>query len=473
MKLGSCAMLHAPRTDSPYLQGLYAPVASELTADLEVVAGTLPTDLEGSFVRNGANPKLPPKGRYHWFDGDGMVHGVELGGGKATYRNRYVQTDALAAETQAGEPLWTGILEPVDLRNPRGPFKNTANTDLVYHAGKLLALWWQTGIPYHLALPDLATRGPELFGKDHRAGISAHPKVDAITGEMMFMTFGPKKPYLQYGVIDAAGQLTHFTPIHGVPGGRYQHDIAITEHYTLLMDLPMYADPEMLKLGKSRVRFFRDQPARFGVIPRKGTDADVRWFEFSACYIYHTINAWEDGDEIVMVGCRIADPLVGDPQNPARDVPAIGLQRLEPQLWEWRMNRITGATKETALGDRLREFPRMDNRLLGRKSRYSYLPNIAPEPTLLFDGLVKHDHDTGREVSFSYPEGTFGGEAVVCPRVGSTAEDDAYLLTYATNRGGDSELYVWSARDFGDPIARLRVPQRIPIGYHAYWAPAA
>lgn len=460
---------------SPYLQGLYAPVHDECTArDLETYEGTLPDDLTGSFVRNGANPWLAPKGRYHWFDGDGMVHGIEIGAGKATYRNRYVRTDALAAEREAGEPLWTGILDP-DFSNPRGPFKNTANTDLVFHAGKLLALWWQTGVPYQLSVPELETRGKELFGVDHRPGISAHPKVDALTGEMMFMTFGPKAPYLSYGVVDASGTLTHFTPIHGVPGGRYQHDIAITEHYTLLMDLPMYADPEMLKLGKSRVRFFRDQPARFGLVPRRGVDADVRWFEFSACYIYHTINAWEEGDEVVMIGCRIQDPLVGDPQNPERTqpIPAIGLQRLEPLLWEWRMNLRTGTCKERQLGDQLREFPRMDNRRLGRKSRYSYLPDIAPAPTLLFRGLVKHDHETGSELTYRYPEGTFGGEAVVCPRLGSDGEDDAYLLTFTTSEAGPSDLYVWSAREFGEPIAKVRLPQRVPVGYHAYWAPAA
>src|SRR5688500_8266227 len=119
-------------TRSPYLEGPYAPVTEEITArDLEVV-GQLTPDLHGTFVRNGANPKLPPRGRYHWFDGDGMVHAIELAGGTATYRNRFVRTPGLNAEIEAGEALWTGILEPVDLKNPRGPFKSTANTDLVF-----------------------------------------------------------------------------------------------------------------------------------------------------------------------------------------------------------------------------------------------------------------------------------------------------------------------------------------------------
>lgn len=472
----------AARTSGgPYLEGPYAPVAEEIVArDLEVVDGAIPEDLAGTFVRNGANPKFPPKGRYHWFDGDGMIHAVALEGGKASYRNRFIQTSGLVAETEAGGPLWTGILEPVDFMNPRGPFKNTANTDLVFHAGKLLALWWQTGIPYEVRLPDLETCGEVLFGREHKAGIAAHPKVDPRTGEMMFMAFGMFPPYLSYGVIDAKGDLAHFVPIESVPGPRYQHDIAITERFTILMDLPMYADPEMLKVGKSRVRFFRDKPARFGLVPRHGAGADVRWFEAEACYVYHTINAWEERnaagqDEVVMVGCRIADPLMGDPQNPTRPhpIPSIGLQRLEPYLHEWRMNLATGKVIERRLGDVLVEFPRMDNRLLGVKSRYSFNPKVAHEPTVVFEGLVKHDFERGTDVVCQYPKGWSGGEAVVCPREGSTGEDDAYVLTFVLEHAtGNSELWIWSARDFGAPIARVKMPARVPAGYHAWWVPS-
>lgn len=465
---------------SPYLEGPYAPVDGEIVArDLAIVSGALPRDLAGTFVRNGANPKLPPKGRYHWFDGDGMIHGVEIGEGKAIYRNRYVRTPGLLAEIEAQKPLFTGILEPVDLKNPRGPFKNTANTDLVYHAGKLLALWWQSGAPYAIRLPDLETCGEELFGETHPVGISAHPKVDPRTGEMMFMTFGMRPPYLSYGVVDANGKLAHRVPIESVPGPRYQHDIAITERFTILMDLPMYADPEMLKVGKSRVRFFRDQPARFGLVPRHGGGSDVRWFEAEPCYVYHTINAWEErsenGDEVVLVGCRIADPLMGDPSNPTRPhpIPSIGMQRLEPYLHEWRMNLAMGTVTERRLGDILVEFPRMDNRLLGVKSRYSYNPKVAHAPTVVFEGLVKHDFERDSDVVHAYPEGWSAGEAVVCPREGSAGEDDAYVLSFALEHAtGKSELWIWSAKDFGAPIARLAIPARVPVGYHAWWVPA-
>jgi carotenoid cleavage dioxygenase len=465
-----------------YLEGPYAPVQEEIVArDLVAPAGfgEIPKDLVGTFYRNGANPKLPPKGRYHWFDGDGMVHAISFADGKATYRNRFVRTKGLLAEIEAGKPLWTGIMEPPDFGNPHGPFKNTANTDLVYHAGKLLALWWQSGVPYNLRPSDLETCGREMFGPKngtpHKPGISAHPKVDPKTGEMMFITFSVFAPYLSYGVIDAKGELAHYTSIDSVLGPRYQHDIAITEHHTILMDLPMYPDPEMLKVGKSRVKFYRDQPSRFGLIPRRGTNSDVRWFEASPSYVYHTINAWEIGDEVVMVGCHIADPLVGDPTNPTRSfaVPSIGLQRLEPYLHEWRFNLKTGKTTERKLSDAMVEFPRMDNRVLGSKSRYSFNPKVAAAETVVFEGLIKHDFETNRDHVQMYPPGWSAGEAVVCPREGSTGEDDAYVVSFAQEHAtGKSELWIFSARDFGAPIARVPIPQRVPAGYHAWWVSA-
>ncbi|MET1048437.1 MAG: carotenoid oxygenase family protein, partial [Acidimicrobiales bacterium] len=132
---------------SPYLSGSYEPVQTEITADLEVVAGALPDDLAGCFVRNSSNPRFEPEGRYHWFDGDGMVHGVHLGNGTATYRNAYVRTAGLADDEAAGRCLTTGILEQPDLSRPGGPWKDTANTDLVFHAGQLLAVWWLGGEP--------------------------------------------------------------------------------------------------------------------------------------------------------------------------------------------------------------------------------------------------------------------------------------------------------------------------------------
>lgn len=458
---------------SPYLSGNYAPVHTEITAADLRVEGEIPRDLDGAYVRIGSNPRFLPKGRYHWFDGDGMIHGMHFSGGAATYRNRWVRTPAFLAESEAGHALWTGVTERPDFTNPRGPFKDTANTDLVFHAGKLLALWWLGGVPHVVGLPDLDTRGAETFG-GRLPTVSAHPKIDAVTGEMMVFDYKPFPPYLTYAVIDKTGQLVHKTTID-LPGPRLQHDMAITERFTILLDMSMMWDPELLQKGKTRARFFRDKPTRFGLLPRHAPGAEIRWFDASPCYIYHTINAWEEGDEVVLIGCKIEAPLCDDPDNPAakRTVPTIGFLRLEPRLYRWRFDLRTGGVKEETIDDVLTEFPRMDNRRLGRKSRYSYNPRLADAPTLLFDGVIKYDTDTGATSTFQYPAGRFGGEVVFAPRVGSRDEDDGYLLTFVADEAtGESEAYVLDARRVdGPPLAKVKIPQRVPTGYHSFWVP--
>src|SRR6185436_4669595 len=146
--------LHVDRIDladairtgvNPYLVGPYAPTRDELTlTDLDVV-GEIPDDLNGVYVRNGPNPQFEPSGRYHWFDGDGMVHAVHFSEGRAVYRNRWIRTDGFEREQKAAGPLWRGIIEPWKDNPPGEPEKDTANTDVVFHNNKLLALWYRAG----------------------------------------------------------------------------------------------------------------------------------------------------------------------------------------------------------------------------------------------------------------------------------------------------------------------------------------
>ncbi len=458
---------------SPYLDGPYTPVEREITASDLPVIGELPRDLAGMYVRNGANPRFAPKGRYHWFDGDGMVHGLHFDNGRATYRNRYVQTAALNEETAAGHALSTGIMEAPDFRRPGGPFKDTANTDLVFHAGRLMALWWLGGACHQLSLPALETLGVVDFGSPLKKGLAAHPKVDPITGELMFFDYALTPPYLTYGVISASGQLVHQVPID-LPGARLQHDIAITAKHTILLDLPLMWDPAMLARGKTRVRFYPDLPSRFGIIPRHGAADSIRWFEASACYMYHTINAWEEGDEVVLLGCRIEHPLPESP-HASKVVPRLDALALEPYLHEWRFNLVTGAVRERKLDDVMTEFPRMNNEVLGRPSRYSYNPRVAPAATLLYDGVIKYDTVAGTSVQHTYGASRYGGEVAFAPRVGAKGEDDGYLVTFVHDRAsGRGEVVVLDARDVASgPVARVVLPQQVPIGYHSWWVPAA
>ena len=454
-------------TRSPYLTGIYAPVDDEVThPDLEVI-GDLPDDLAGMFVRTGSNPKHEPPGRYHWFDGDGMVHGLHLEDGRATYRNRYVRTAGLAADDDADRCRLGGILETPNWDEPDSPFKDTSNTDLVFHAGRLYSLWWLSGAAHVLELPELTTAGVDDFDGTLPRSISAHSKVDPRRDELVWFDYSPLAPHLTIGTIDRSGAIVHHEPVE-LPGYRLQHDIAFTDRYTLVFDLSMEAAGQGMAMNRSR-------PGRIGLVPRRGVGSDVQWFEVEPFFMYHVINAWDDGDEVVMTGCRIANPTEECPSD--RPAPVLGGLRLEPYLHQWRLDPTTGAVTENQLDDRLAEFPRMNDAWLGRRSRFAYDQRIATDrETLLFDGVIKYDLETGEATEFSYPEGWFGGETSFVPRPGTDpldpgAEDDGYLVTFVTEEAtGASEAYLLDATDLAaDPVARMPIPARLPYGYHTRW----
>jgi carotenoid cleavage dioxygenase-like enzyme len=457
--------------ENPYLTGPYAATHDELTLrDLDVV-GEIPDDLNGVYVRNGPNPQFEPQGRYHWFDGDGMVHAVHFADGRATYRNRWIRTDGFRREQQAGGPLWRGIIEPFESNPPGEPEKDTANTSLVFHNERLLALWYRSGKPYALDPVTLETLGPENFDGTLRCEVSAHAKADEHTGELCFFDYGMKPPYMRYGVVAPDGVVRDLVGID-MPGPRLPHDMAITEHYSILMDLPLVNDPEAARAGRFKLFFDREMPSRFAVIPRHGRAEDVRWFEADPCFIYHTINAREKGDEIVLDVCRVKRPEPrSDLDGPLAQM--LSYLRLDAHLHRYRFDLRTGKTTEQMLDDDNSEFPSINQGFVGRPSRYAYNMHISPESTLLFDGLMKYDTNTGASETHWFGAGRWGSEAPFAPRPDAETEDDGYLVSYVYDeREGRSEVEVLDARDVtAGPICRVRLPVRVPIGFHATWVP--
>jgi carotenoid cleavage dioxygenase-like enzyme len=229
----------------PYLNGAWAPMFDEVDAsDMEVI-GEIPKDIDGIYIRNTENPVQKPLGHYHPFDGDGMLHSMSFKDGKAEYKNRFIRTEGFVAEQEAGKALWTGFVNDAALSTRPGwgaqeYIKDSSSTDVVVHAGQVLSTFWQCGEGYRLDPYTLEQHGVESWVPEE--GISAHPKVDESTGEMLFFNYSKNPPYQHYGVVNKDNQLVHYTPVP-LPGPRLPHDMAFTENYSILIDLPGYARP--------------------------------------------------------------------------------------------------------------------------------------------------------------------------------------------------------------------------------------
>lgn len=446
-------------TDNPFLNGGFAPVHEEIVVESLKVIGQLPGELDGMFVRNGPNPQFPPKNRYHWFDGDGMLHGVRLSGGKASYRNRYVRTAKFLAEKKAGKALANSLLDPPTGGAPA----NAANTALVWHAGKFLALW-EGGLPHEITLPDLETVGEYDFRGQWKHAFTAHPKVDAQTGEMVFFGYGVARPEVQFGIVGHDGTLRRSESVT-LPRAVMMHDFAMTARYAVFLDLPATFDIGRALRGESIIAFEPKHGARLGLLPRD--NGKIRWFDIPPCYVFHTLNAYDDGEDVVLLACRY--------ERLPEIFPAKGKFDTAPMvpahLHRWRIQVRQGRVIEEQVDDAVVDFPRVADSRLGLPTRFGYAAEVEG---LQFTGLVKYDLQTGRRERHRFGAGRFGGEGVFVARTGSTIEDDGWLLTYVFDESTQrSELVVVDARAFAEPpVARVILPQRVPYGFHGVWVPS-
>lgn len=480
--------LRLPEDDKhPYRTGAWQPVDAEYdAADLELLAGEVPKDLEGVYLRNTENPVFDAFERYHPFDGDGMLHSVHFHDGKADYRNRFVMTEGLQAELEAEACLFAGILEdPRQTRwskhegwGARRRMKDASSTDVTLHAGLALTTFYQCGDAYQQDPVTLEARGRASWGGEFPSdwGISAHPKADPATGELLYFSYSKQAPFLRYGVVDSGRRIVHAADIE-LPGPRLPHDMAFTENYAIFGDFPLFWEPALLEKGIHKATFFPDLPSRFGILPRRGSSDQLRWFSAAATYVLHFSNAYEDGDEIVVEGYPQSDPA---PKRQPGDTPFsmlmryIDLHALGTRRHRWRFNLRTGETREETVDDTISEFPTIDSRRAGRRHTHTYAMTSKPG-WFLFDGILKTNVETGAQQSYRAPEGVYLSESPFAPRTGASGDDDdGYLLTLATDMNTSSgECQVFDARDVSaGPVARLRLPHRIPSGTHACWASA-
>jgi carotenoid cleavage dioxygenase len=480
---------------NPYLAGNFAPVHEELTVTDLAVTGHIPEHLDGRYLRNGPNPisEVDPVA-YHWFLGDGMVHGVRLRDGRAQwYRNRWVRSPGVAGVL--GEPVPGGASSA-----PISAFG--ANTNVLAHGGRTLALVEGGATNYELT-DELDTVGPCNFDGTLPGGYTAHPKRDPLTGELhavsYFFGWGNK---VQYSVIGVDGKARRTVDIK-VTGSPMMHDFSITEKYVVFYDLPVVFDPAQsvadipmpgalrtpaklvlsalvgrvrvpdpvnAMLGKSvpsggRMPYKWDPryPARVGVMPREGGAHDVRWFDVEPCYVFHPMNAYDEGDTVVL-------DIVRHPKMFATDF--NGPNEGAPTLDRWTVDLADGKVRESRLDDHPQEFPRVDERLVGRRHRYGYaMQTMAGTGSTAGDALLKHDLVAGGTTAINLGAGRKGSEFVFVPNAPDAAEDEGVLMGFVYDTDTDrSDLAIIDARTL-ETVGAVHLPARVPNGFHGNWAP--
>ncbi len=454
---------------NPFLGGNKWPIDDELDVPDLPVTGQLPAGLRGDFLRNGPNPVVEPGARYHLFDGDGMIHAVRFEDGRARYRNRWVRTPGFELERAAGRAMFGGMTDLAgtdpEAMAAVGPMKNVANTHVVTHAGKVLALW-EAGGPFELTR-DADTVGAYDFCGRLAGAMTAHPKVDPVTGEMLFFGYSPLPPYLRYHVVDAQGQLVRSVDID-LPQPVMMHDFAITERYAVFLDAPAVFDLAAGMAGEPFVQWRPDAGCRVGVLPRDASTAEVRWFEVEPGYVFHFMNAFEDGDKVHLDGCR--QPALNMAQTPEeRATPA------RTALTRFTVDFETGRAGTTTLDDRFGDFPRVADAVVGRANRYGYIAFVADSTDDFgdFDAVAKYDHRAGVASQYVYGPGRTTGEVVFAADPDGSGEDDGWLLSFVHDATTDlSDLVVLDARDpAAGPVAAVHMPRRVPFGFHGSWMP--
>jgi carotenoid cleavage dioxygenase len=472
---------------NPYLEGHFAPLQQEYTlTDLEV-AGAIPDYLDGRYVRNGPNAigALDPL-RHHWYMADGMVHGIRIRDGRAEwYRNRWVRgPHAAKALGERSRIRHCGTL-------PFGP-----NSAVIRHAGKTFAVM-EAGIAAYELTDELETVGTFDFDGTLTGGYTAHPKLDPETGELHGVSHSMfRGNRIQYSVIGVDGRARRTVDIE-VPGDPLMDNFSLTERHVVFYDLPVSFDarraaaltmlpglrlPARLVLSAlvGRVRIPEPisarlptkcydhpfpyawnpkRPARVGVMPRDGSNADVRWFDVEPCFVSHPLNAYDDGDTIVLDVVRHSKAYESNHLGPGEG-PAT--------LDRWTVDLAHGKVRESRFDDRGQEFPRVDERLVGRRHRYGYAP---VGETDFGDTLLKHDFLRNSTQSRCFGTEKQVSEFIFHPSAPDAAEDDGVLMGYVYDRStGRSELAILDAQTL-EHIASIKLPHRVPAGMHGTWLP--
>ena len=461
--------------EHPMLTGGYAPIQMECdVADL-VVEGEIPLSLNGIFYRNGPNPQYAPRGNYHWFAGDGMIHAFRIENGRVSYKNRWVRTVKWNKEREAGISLF-GAMNPFDRDESVQGIETDglANTNIIWHGNKLLALE-EGHAPFELDPYTLESIGPCSFSDRLKGPMTAHPKIDPETGEMLFFGYnvdGALSEKMSFHVVDNDGRLTR-SEFFEAPFPAMVHDFITTRDYVIFPIMPLTGSIDRAMKGLPVYAWEPEKGSHVGVMPRSGSVDDLRWFTSDAAFVFHPMNAYAKEDIITCDVCQFGQaPMFpfadGRPGDPAKSF---------AQLTRWTLD--FGSETETydveLLDDRKCEFPRLDERFAGLQYRFGYMAcdSRPKEKAGLFNAIARVDHLTGKTTMHELPLGCATNEPIFVPTSSDSKEGEGVLLANVFDASrNSSHLLVLDAENVeAEPLAIAYLDHRVPFGFHGNWMP--
>jgi len=443
-----------PEQDHPFLTGIHRPMDSEITLEDLSVTGTIPPELDGRYLRIGPNPAKPEAKGYHWFTGDGMVHGIALREGKALwYRNRWIRSKTVEAQT--GMKHAPG---------PRHGGFDTVNTNVLGIAGRTWALVEAGSYPVELSETlDEQTYNP--FDDTLAGSFTAHPHLDPKTGEHHAICYEAMDlDAVRHVVLSPDGKVTRELSIK-VKHGPSIHDCAITDRYALILDLPVTFSMKSLIGGHSfPYRWNPEHQARVGLLPRAGQAEDIVWVDCPQTYIFHVANAYDTPDGKVVMDACVYDTMFAEATG-GPSGKSLGLER-------WTIDPVAKTVERRTIDAAPQEFPRPDERFFGQPYRHAYTMAL-PEGEFAISAtkLYKHDLEAGTREVHDFGEGRYPGEFVFVPRGDDAPEGDGWMVGLVIDLPHETtDLVILDAARFAEPpVASIRIPHRVPPGFHGNW----
>jgi len=471
-----------PWPDSEFLKGYYEPLTAECTAPDLVIEGEIPRELNGTFYRNGPNPQLPPANEYHFFTGDGMIHAFTFDDGRVSHMNRWARTERFKIEQREQRSLFSGmnpLLTPPEfldfvLHDKEG----VANTSVVYHGGRLLLLE-EGHMPFEMDPVTLESHGAWNFYGKLNTTMSAHPKVDPQSGDLLFhayMATGPFTDDMALYRVNSDGFMVE-SHVFKAPYSAMVHDFVVTENYILFPVMPITGDMGRAMEGKPPFAWEPDVATQVGVMPRNGTPEDIRWVEGDACYVFHFMNGHDRDGVITMEACHFDSPPLfpmadGTPTPP----------NIHPSIARWTidMNADSPRAKMEYLADHGAEFPVIDQRFATREYTHGWytstdrsIPAHIPDSDAVYNAIVHFNVRTGAADTYAFEAG-YVSEPMFVPRDSGAAEGEGWVLSCVYDiPSNTSALCVFDALNVAaGPIGKAKVSHRVPVCFHGTWRPA-